>query len=112
MAEVDFSHARIEPSTLTTANPTEKYFLSLNTNRLYAYGGTAYTTEIGIGTCTQLVNQQKQLVYQYQGTFNTSGTEFGVWVLGGTLAGWKVSNISFNNGDTYIFQIKADLICQ
>ena len=112
MAEVDFSHARIEPSTLVNANPTSKSELSLNTNNLYSYGSTSYTTEIGIGTCTRLVNQQKQLVYQYQGTFNTSGTSFGVWTLGGTIVGWKVSNISFNSGDTYVFQIQADLICQ
>lgn len=107
MAEVDFSHARIQP---WYNNPTIKSNLCLNT--AYLYDITAYTTEIGIGNCTQLVNQQKQLVYQYQGTFNTSGTEFGVWTLGGTIGGWKVSNISFSSGDTFIFQIKADLICQ
>lgn len=121
MAEVDFSHARIQPvaypgigqgsfSGYTAINPTGKSNVSLNmTSNLWNGNGGS----INNGTITGLVNEKKQLVFQYQGTFNASGTEFYIIHYGNyEMGAWKISNISFSSGDTYIFQIKADLICQ
>lgn len=112
MAEVDFTNARIEPFSGLSGlpNPTSKSYLGLDTNNLYDV--VNYTTEVGVGTRTRVKDAQKSFVNLYSGTFNTSGTQFGVWALGGTLTGWKVSNITFSAGDTYVFSIKADLICQ
>lgn len=113
MAEVDFSNARIEPASsymsLSLRNPTviANVALSYN-NALYNASGTAITSSFNR---TQLINQQKQLMYLYQGTFSTSGTEFYIVGSDDSLAAWKVSNISFQAGDTFIFQINATLTC-
>ena len=109
MAEVDFSNARLEPK--GTKNPTTIFRLGLdnssNSGRLYTSNGT----EIASGSCTLLINQQKKLMFLYQGTFTASGTECYIyWNSGDEL--WKMSNISFNSGDTYVFQIRADMINQ
>lgn len=113
MAEVDFSNARIEPASTwqsqTLQNPTKNAYVSLGAtgsanNYLYDINGN----RIASLTRSQLINQKKQLMYLYQGTFTTSGTSF---ILGDDLAAWKVSNISFQNGDTYVFQINATLTC-
>lgn len=117
MAEVDFSHARIQPYTDTTflpswtrLNPTALSNVALDQRNLLDISGTT----ISSATVTKIKDAQKQIVYQYSGTFTASGTEFYLlpaW--GGTyITGWKVSNISFSAGDTYQFSIKADLICQ
>lgn len=112
MAEVDFSHAKIEPATtgwMTFINPTSVAYVTLSaaSGNIYNSSGTT----IGNIFATRLVNEQKQLVYQYQGTFSASGTEF-YMSTGQSHSAWRVFNISFNSGDTYLFQVKADLICQ
>lgn len=110
MAEVDFSHAKIEPSGFDAnyVNPTARNDVSLSASSGWIYNSSAGT--IGNIYSTKLVNEAKQIVYQYQGTFSASGTEFYMGTGDYTL--WRVFNISFNTGDTYIFQVKADLICQ
>ena len=115
MAEVDFSHAKIAPATSysgsTTVNPTANSDVSLNPTGYYLYNSNGSSISSAIYP-TRLVNTQKQMVFQYQGTFTASGTEFYVITVGSYMAAWRVYNISFNSGDTFIFQIKADLICQ
>lgn len=120
MAEVDFSNARIEPYAYTPigsthynpVNPTYRENVSLNQSTLYSRD---FGTIIAPGAkVTQLVNLQKQLIYLYQGTFTQSGTEF--YILNYSGSGymstcWRVSNISFNSGDTYTFTINATLTC-
>lgn len=112
MAQVDFTNARIAPAIITGfGNPTENTYLSINQQKLTNSSG-AY---ISNGSSTQLKNESKQLVYLYQGTFSASGTEFYVITYNNgssRFSGWKVSNITFSSGDTYVFSIKADLICQ
>lgn len=112
MAEVDFSNAKITPSTLSGwVNPTVNSDISLNPSGYYLFDSN--NTQIsGAIYLDKLLNTQKQLVIQYQGTFTASGTEFYVRTVSSYMAGWRVYNISFNSGDTFIFQIKADLICQ
>lgn len=112
MAMVDFSNARIEPRSNATVNNT-----SVANVALEAYSGNLYNAAgsavVGTGTVTQLINQQKQLMYLYQGTFSASGTEFyfSPQTYAPTILGWKISNISFQSGDTYVFQINANLVC-
>ena len=112
MAEVDFSHAKIEPATTAWENfinPTSVAYVTLSAASGFIYNSSA--TTIGNISATKLVDAQKQLVYQYQGTFSASGTEF-YTTTGQAHSAWRVYNISFNSGDTFIFQVKADLICQ
>lgn len=107
MAEVDFTNARIEPS--GTENPATDAYVQLNT---YAfYDSSTNMVNSGTSSRTQLINQQKQLMFLYQGRFTTSGTEFYIYQGTNYLRRWKVSNISFNSGDTYVFQINATLTC-
>lgn len=117
MAQVDFSNARIAPYTgsaiapsWSRVNPTYFTYLTLtsSTDIIDANG-----SRISQATITTLKNAQKQFVILYSGTFSASGTEFYIAYAAGTaVAGWKISNISFSSGDTYVFSIKADLICQ
>lgn len=115
MAEVDFSHAKIAPATSfngsTTVNPTANSDVSLNPNGYYLYNSNGDSISSAMYP-TKLINTAKQMVLQYSGTFTASGTEFYVRTVGSYMAAWRVYNISFSSGDTFIFQIKADLICQ
>lgn len=105
MAEVDFTNARIAP--YGTSNSIKYGHLNINNGNLFDTSNNV----IGTGNYTIMKDTQKQLVVLYRGTFSASGTQFLVQA-NNSDAPWKVSNISFNNGDTYVFSIKADLICQ
>jgi len=105
MAMVDFSNARIEP--VGTQNMTAYSSLDLNTTILRDANDNYVSNSF---TPSRLINQQKQLMYLYQGTFTASGTEFYMYYTNGQ-GKWKVSNISFSSGDTFIFQINANLVC-
>lgn len=121
MAEVDFSNARIEPvafpgigqstfSNYTAVNPTEKQNVSIAmTAQLYNANSAVISRN---GQISRLTNERKQLTYLYQGTFNASGTEFYIIDYGNYKMGaWRISNISFSAGDTYVFTINATLTC-
>lgn len=108
MAMVDFTNAKIEPAT-SSYNPTFTVDVGLSNNILSSSGSIITTGASRIRT----VNEKKQIVYLYQGTFTTSGTEFYIQYSTSeiTYTNWRVYNISFADGDTYLFQVKADLIC-
>lgn len=111
MAQVDFSNARIEP--IGTVNATKSSYVSLDIGGgiLTDVSGNKISTGYSIN---RLINAQKQLMYIYQGTFTASGTMFYIQQNIGQSAnhsGWKISNISFQSGDTYLFQINATLTC-
>ena len=110
MAEVDFSHAKIQPysSVSNRYNPTKRSYLNIETTYLIDSNGSDVSSAL---VTTFITNQQKEFVMQYSGTFIASGTEFYMRNSSDT-SSWRVYNISFNSGDTFIFQIKADLICQ
>ena len=111
MASVDFSNAIIEPSSLSGwMNPTNYSDLSLSVYNFYLLDASGNAVS-SASPSLRIVNEQKQLAYQYQGTFTASGTEFYIRPTGST-SGWKVSNISFNSGDTFLFQINATLVCE
>lgn len=105
MAQVDFSNAVIEP--YGTQNITAYSNLDLNTTVLRDANDNTISNAF---TPSQLINQQKQLMYLYQGTFSASGTEFYMYYTNGQ-GKWKISNISFSSGDTFVFQINATLVC-
>lgn len=108
MAEVDFSNARIEPTT-ALKNPTYAANLGLDNNPVNSSGSSI----TGGASYTRLINEPKQLTYLYQGTFTASGTEFYIrYATGeGTYTRWRIYNISFSSGDTYVFTINATLTC-
>ena len=116
MASVDFSNAIIEPLDLNNPlNPTRESYVSLNTAYLYAWNSStsSWSSISSNASKTLLVNDKKQLLIEYQGTLNASGTEFYIkYQLSSYTYGWKISNISFNSGDTYLFQINATLVCE
>lgn len=109
MAIVDFSHATIEP--VGTSSQTGQTFLSLKNQQFKDVNGTVINSG---GSYTTMKEEQRLVMYQYNGTFIASGTEFYVGMItssGILKSAWKVSNVSFSSGDTYVFQIRASLIC-
>lgn len=107
MAQVDFSNARIEIYTASNKpNPTQSMYVNLQTGVLNNSEGVRIVNNYSVSVQT---SEAKQLILLYQGTFTASGTEF--YISAGSSAPWKVSNISFNSGDTYVFQINATLTC-
>lgn len=107
MAEVDFSNARITPIR-NTSNNMSFYYINLPRGLRNCFDVSSNT--IGTLNGQVITNRQKQAVLLYQGSFTASGTEFYMANSGG--GWWKISNISFQSGDTFIFKIRADLICQ
>lgn len=119
MAVVDFSNAIIEPTSYTipgvsyaSVNPTYRSHVALGVSAFFDVNFTTVTQSLSVTTVS---DQSKQLVVQFQGTFSGSGTEFYMLNYSGggyVLTCWKVSNISFNSGDTFLFKVKANLVCQ
>lgn len=105
MAQVDFSNAIIEPDSRRTKPPVADADVSLNLE--YWYDDTDLVSDCT--SRTRIVNEQKQMVYQYTGSFVKNGTYF--YMDTAYNGGWKISNISFNAGDTYNFTINATLTC-
>lgn len=106
MAQVDFSNAILSlPSS----------FFPLKTVDAALYGSGLYNAnnqQINSNYTSQIiVNEEKRLVIAYSGTFNASGTEFYFGAVAQIGQKWKMSNISFNSGDTYVFQVPITLTC-
>ena len=105
MAEVDFTNAVIEVNSSDSVPPFAKAFLNLDGGYLYSSSGNI----VGSGTVQTVKNEKEELVFQYQGSFTANGTEF--YMVGSEWNGrWRVHGITFNNGDTYDFRVRADLI--
>lgn len=109
MAVVDFSHAVIEP--VGVVSTTGAGYVIGTTSIKDANDNTIATPQ-NVGT--SLVNKQKQRMYGFSGTFTASGTEFYIMTTfssGVLQRGWRISNITFQAGDTFNFQVNASLIC-
>ena len=104
MAQVDFTNARLE--LIGTVSPVSQAYVNLDTAVLYNASGQAINGNYSI---SWLVNEQKKALASYSGLFTASGTEF--YLHSNTNSKWKVSNISFQNGDSYTFQIPVSLTC-
>ena len=104
MAQVDFTNATIAPY---SSNPMGTYTSGLNSaNAFYNSGSTAITSSL---TTSTVKSESGEAIYQYTGTFSATGTEFYFGYNNSYLC-WKVSNISFNSGDTFTFKIKANIV--
>lgn len=107
MAQVDFSNAIIEPIISGNVNSSSNYYLNLNNGTLANGSGNSIVTS---NSKNVLINEKKQFLILYQGTFTASGTE--IYIRASDYSGWwRIRNISFSSGDTYLFQINATLTC-
>ena len=111
MAQVDLSNAILEPI-LDQNNkpPYYQYYISLwgvNTQiGVYDSSGTSIANNI---SRQKLIDVSNQLLVQISGTFTASGTEFYLGLYSTPELHYRISNVSFSSGDTFIFQIKANL---
>ena len=100
MAQVDFSSAKLEPYNKSFWS---RAYLHLQVAYLFDSGGTTISN-VQLSTLLRTYNKVTLL---FVGTLNASGTEF---IIGnGTAKCWKVTNISFNAGDTYSFAIDIEI---
>ena len=112
MAQIDFSNAHIEPA--STPNPVAGGIddVGLTQNYMITGGGTGNSYNVPF-TRSLIHNEPKKLTYQYAGTIpaNCNGTELYLSKQAGYQPSWwKISNISFSAGDTFLFQISANII--
>ena len=105
MAQVDFTNAVIEPYGNNPAKDANVGLMGINTMYFYNDSGS---TSISSPTVTTITQDQRTILAKYSGTFSASGTAFRMVYNGSTH--WRVSNISFANGDSYEFSIKANLV--
>ena len=105
MAMVDFTNAKIEQ--VLSGYPVEYKYANINSANLQDSEGNKIVSNESISV---IKNEQKSMIFGYSGSFITSGTEFYIWNVTPTTK-WKVSNISFQNGDTYSFEIPINLVC-
>lgn len=110
MAMVDFTNAKIVPLEGYTRPVFDPGYVNLYTSTFKDAVGNTINTN---GTRNVLINESKRLVLSFSGAFTTSGTEFYITATSGSPvpAKWRVYNISFQNGDTYSFEIPINLIC-
>lgn len=105
MAIVDFSNAVIEPF---SGSP----FLSAS----ISLGSGTYVTDINNQSIAD--NQSRtvkrsatnELIIQYSGTLTASGTAMYISNNFNPPIHWRISNISFASGDTFNFQIVANMV--
>ena len=106
MAQVDFTNAVLSLVSTNTDVPTHYNYMGFN-----QYLKDSSNNVISTATARVLDSAPKSFTYLWSGTFETSGTEFYIYdTLYGNM-GWKISNISFSSGDTYVFQIPVTLTC-
>ena len=99
MAQVDFSHAVLEP--YEDSKPLTWDYLNLDTtNSIFNRNGQG----IGTGSRSIITNTPTKVSFLFAGTFSASGTEF----LMGNYTVFRVSNISFSVGDSYSFIIDIE----
>ena len=112
MAEVDFSNAIftiVAGSGATSTNPILSSDLALNNRTLWDATGNAISSSSSTATKIQSENTIQKI--SYSGEFTASGTEFYISTAPSNIR-YKVSNISFNSGDSYSFSVRADLTCE
>ena len=111
MAVVDFSNAVLQPYNANNKCPISYSDLSIQTDRyelrLVNSSGTRVTASDGDDIQVEK-NEYNHFNLWFFGTFGTSGTEFYIKGGDGTIH-WKVSGVSFANGDTYSFHINCSL---
>lgn len=102
MAIVDFSNAVLQPNPNGYLPMTRDKLMSLDETSVLM-NGSGYSM-VSSSNKTVLVYSPTKVSVMYNGTFNTSGDGFYI----GNNQTWKVSNISFANGDSYAFVIDVE----
>lgn len=108
MAQADFTNAVLTPyNNPTYFSPLVNPYESLNTNFL---ANPSTTSSIGTGSVNRLNTSQNERYDVFSGTFTASGNEFYIASANNVAyIFWKVSNVTFNSGDTFNFQIHVDM---
>ena len=109
MAQVDFSNAVLS---FHSYNPLSAWYVGLRwSSYVTAYitddSGNVITSSLNV---TQISRTVSYLKLGYSGTFSASGNEF--YLATQANAGaihYKISNVSFNSGDSFYFEITANL---
>ena len=104
MAQVDFSNAKIEPSDYNNPHPMGYDYLMQLDNSLFLYTREDGSINTNANKAT-LLSTSKKISILYTGTFTKSGNYFYL----GTHYVWKVSNITYNAGDTYSFVVEVEV---
>ena len=106
MAVVDFSNAVLEHNG-NTKPFDQKYISVIGDNTVICDANKQVITSSY--TKTKEVDDKGRFVAAFNGTLTTSGTELYIKFGGGAwdTMYWKITNISFNSGDTFSFKIKA-----
>jgi len=104
MAMVDFTNAKIHVP--ESYNPTDQAFLGIGGNFLTDANGSS----VGSMSATKIKEDPKHFIYEYAGSFTASGTEF-YFGLNLAFMRWKMTGISFQAGDTFVFQVPVTLTC-
>lgn len=120
MAQVDFSNAHIEPLDYGTCFRSMYLALTNGTfggNAGWNFGitgdnnsGTAHICSQPSGTITDLTEHGFKVIYD--GTFSTSGDSFTLTYSWNSARYWLISNIHFEAGDTFHFQIDVNFSYQ
>ena len=106
MAQVDFSTAVLEPAPGTKPMDYSSYMRIYYSSGIWnAPNGAVIVANNGQ---YKLVENQNKVTVVYTGTFTASGTEFYIGYFSNGIKLWKVTNISFNSGDTYSFAIDIE----
>ena len=108
MAQVDFSNAVLDVNPNTYQPPMN------NNNFMGMSGGAGYLYDqsyniLASGNLSVLLNTPSKVSLLFTGAFGTGGTEFYFGSAYYNISTWKVSNISFNSGDTYSFVIDIEV---
>lgn len=107
MAVIDFSNAVVERIGIWNLNNAYLTYLGLGASSFYSLDSVLINEG---STFTVLDNTANKLKVLYSGRIKSdvsSGNAFTLF--SGLNKTWKISNISYNPGDTYSFTIEIDL---
>lgn len=102
MAQVDFSKAVLDVNSTYKPMTENDYMYLKHTNYLFDANGHY----ISIPNVSIILDTPTKVSVLYAGAFGDSGTEF--YLGASNNLEWKVSNISFLQGDTYSFIIDIE----
>lgn len=110
MAQVDFSNAVLD--VIGNNKPmADTYYNYMNLGNSGIFFDTTETNRVNTNnSVSQIVNTPTKTSFLYTGEFTASGTSFHMqYQYYSYYYMWKVSNISFNSGDTYSFIIDVEV---
>ena len=109
MAQVDFSHAVLEPYTGIKPLSMDQNLAIEACGSLVSSSKQSVVTNLAINTLSETATRK---IKTYNGTFSTSGTEcylYWYFGIGNEAIYWRISNITFSAGDTFSFAIQIDV---